>query len=158
MQCASQVIFLCCVMLLLCSCTNAPRLVYLSQNSTNSEDPTLIKFIPLLRAACSAQHAYHNDTYLSTAAISPRSLSRVRPMFRPAALTERKQVQIGCTCPARAMCTQCQLSTQRCDAPTLVHQCAEFGDVSSKIHKLGGSRANKVFHIQHVPPVPLDIG
>ena len=52
---------------------------------------------------------------------------------------------IYCTCPARAICTWCQLFIRRCDAPAHMHQYAEFCVVSSKTHKPGGSYVFKVF-------------
>ena len=44
----------------------------------------------------------------------------------------KKEMQITCTCPARAMCAQGQLFIHRCDANTIVYQSAGFGFAALK--------------------------
>ena len=51
-----------------------------------------------------------NGTCPPITAISPRDLRCVWSMVCPAALKELKEVQIECTCPARALCTQCHIA------------------------------------------------
>ena len=95
---------------------------------------------PLARAACSAQH---RQPQLQV----PNHLgyritkSEPFPSIGLASILEKikKEVQITCTCSARAMCTPGQLFMWRLDAPVQLCQCAKFGVASSKIHKLGGS-------------------
>ena len=47
--------------------------------------------------------------------------------------TRCKEVQIACTVPSCAMCTQCHFFIQRCCAITNVYKCAEIGFACSKL-------------------------
>ena len=73
---------------------------------------------------------YPNGFRPPMVAIGPKSLSRIRPLVCPAASENQKEVQILCTCPARARCTPDQLFMWRLDAPVQLCQCAKFGVAS----------------------------
>ena len=75
---------------------------------------------------------YPNGLCPPTVAIGPQSLSRIRPLVCPAASKNKKEVQIMCKCPARAMYTLNQLFIWRLDAPAQLSQCAKFGVTSLK--------------------------
>ena len=134
-----HVIFIHSVVMPLPRCANAPSLVSPAQKFTNSEDP-IFKISPsLARAACAAYHWLPQRILSPYGGHQPTKFESDPSTGWPAALKNKKEVQIPCTCPARAMCIPGQISIQRRDGYVEMGQCSKFGVASSKIHKLGGS-------------------
>ena len=129
-------------MALLCPCSDVPMFRVWCRQLKNWQTRRIqcLKSFPLWHVLVVPLIAvYHNGTCSAPVSIGPQSLSVVRPLVWPVALSKEKEVQIICTCPARAMCTPGQLFIWRRDAPVQLCPCAKFRVASSKIHKLGGS-------------------
>ena len=123
----------------LSGCADVASLVLLAQKFSNSEDPVFKTLFPsLARAACSAYHWVYQRILVLYGDHRFTKFKSYPSTGLPCSLKNR-EVQILCTCPARAMYTPGQLFIQRRDGHVEMCQCTKFGVTGSKYHKLGGS-------------------